>query len=157
MLPPSHPIGFRIMATSTTSFYSVCFEAQPPLLRGVVQRPMSIPEFIEACEMLYRAAQQHRCPFWLLDGRADSPEIRPLDVYTWLTDEFLPQVRQSLGRLPCLAFIAQPGFWQALQARHYAMPRPMQLSPAFWVNWFTTEDEALDWLHQFRTWPEDNG
>lgn len=100
--------------------------------------------------MLLGQAQQHGCPFWLLDGRADSTTGRPLDVYEWLADEFLPRVRQALGRVPCLAFIAQPDFWQALQAQNYAPPNPVQLSSEFRANWFTHEAEALVWLHQFR-------
>lgn len=138
------------MASSPTSFYAASYQARPPLVRGVVQRPLSAAEFTEACELLLSQAQQHDCPYWLLDGRADRPEQRPLDVYEWLTDEFLPRVRRSLGRVPCLAFIALPAFWEALQARHYAPPSPVQLSPAFRANWFTTEAEALAWLRQFR-------
>ena len=99
--------------------------------------------------MLLAQAQRHGCPFWLLDGRADDFS-RPLDVYEWLTDEFLPRVRQALGRVPCLAFIAQPEFWQALQARNYAALNSVPVSAVFRANWFTTEADALAWLQQFR-------
>jgi hypothetical protein len=136
-----------------TPFYTVSYQAQPPLVRGVVQRPLSAAEFTEACELLLSQAQLHDCTFWLLDGRADASGERPLDVYEWLSDEFLPRVRRTLGRMPCLAFLALPSFWQTLQTQHYAPPSPMQHSPIFRANWFTTEAEALTWLSQFRPVP----
>jgi hypothetical protein len=137
------------MAPLVTPYYTAHYQAAPPLVRGVVLRPMSAAEFTEACEMLLAQAQHHGCPFWLLDGCADD-FTRPLDVYEWLTDEFLPRVRQALGRVPCLAFIARPEFWQALQARNYAASNAGQVSAVFRANWFTTEADALAWLQQFR-------
>jgi len=139
------------MALPSTAFYSVGYQTQPPLVRGAVKRPLSAAEFTEACEMLLSHAQQYKCPFWLLDGRADAAGQRPLDVYQWLSDAFLPHVRRVLGRLPYLAFVAQPAFWQALQAQHYAPTSLALLSPDFRANWFTTEAEELAWLNQFRT------
>ncbi|MVN78181.1 hypothetical protein GO988_17775 [Hymenobacter sp. HMF4947] len=132
-----------------TPYYSVQYQSQPPLVRGVVLRPLSVAEFTESCEQLLAVAQRHRCPFWLLDGRADAQE-RPLDVYEWLGEEFMPRVRKALGRIPSLAFIAQPEFWQELQARNYARPSPTGPSAAYRANWFTSEADALAWLHQFR-------
>ena len=130
------------------SFYTVQYQAAPPLLRGRVLRPLSATEFTESCELVLGWAQHHHCPFWLLDGRLDT--AHPFDVYEWLREEFLPRAHHTLGRVPCLAFVAQPEFWQALRARSYALPAPVVLSAAFRANWFTAEDEALFWLAQFR-------
>lgn len=139
-----------MVTPATLPFYTVHYQPQPPLVRGVVLRPLSGAEFTEACELLLTQAQLHGCPFWLLDGRADTNEVRPLDVYEWLGEEFLPRVRRTLNRVPCLAFIAQPQFWRELQARNYARPEPESPSAAFRANWFTSEDDALAWLYQFR-------
>ena len=129
-------------------YYAVHYQAQPPLLRGTVLRPLSATEFTEVCEVVLAWAQHYDCPFWLLNGRADA--VHPLDVYEWLREEFLPHAHKVLGRVPCLAFIAEPDFWLALQAQYYAPPAPAVLSAAYRANWFTEEVEALAWLVQFR-------
>ncbi|QKG58743.1 hypothetical protein GKZ68_20190 [Hymenobacter sp. BRD128] len=137
------------MPPAPPCYYAVRYQSQPPLLHGTVRQPLSTTEFIEACELLLAWAQHYHCPFWLLDGRAD-PTPQRLDVYEWLRDEFLPRVHRALGRVPCLAFVAQPELWLALQAQHYAPPAPIVLSAAYRANWFTSEAEALAWLMQFR-------
>ena len=105
------------------------------------QRPFSATEFTKACAVVLAWAQHYSCPFWLLDGRADV--LHPLDVYEWLREDFLPNAHQVLGRVPYLAFIAQPNFWLALQAQHYAPAAPRVLSAAYRANWFTTEEAGL--------------
>ncbi len=136
------------MSTPYPSFYAVRYQPAPALLRGTVRRPLSPLEFTEACEMLLAAARRHRCPYWLLDGRADA-DSRPLDVYEWLIDEFLPRVHRVLDRVPTLAFIARPDFWDALRARSFAPP--IVIAGTFRANWFTDEGEALAWLASYRT------
>jgi hypothetical protein len=130
-------------------FYTVHYQAHPPLVRGTVLRPLSVAEFGEACELLLAEAQVHHCPYWLLDGRADE-NTRPLNMYEWLGEDFLPRVHRALGAVPCLAFIARPEFWQALQAQGYANEAPTLKSAAFQAGWFTDEAAALGWLGQFR-------
>ena len=130
------------------SFYTLQYQAAPPLLRCQVLRPLSTTEFTESCELILGWAQHYHCPFWLLDGRLD--DVKPLDLYDWLREDFLPHAYRALGRVPCLAFVAQAEFWLALQARGYALPPPVVLSATFRANWFTTEGEALAWLAQFR-------
>ena len=71
-------------------------------------------------------------------------------MYEWLTDEFLPRVRKTLDRVPCLAFIALPDFWRGLQTRNYAQPSRTPPAATFRANWFTDQETALAWLHQFR-------
>jgi hypothetical protein len=129
--------------------YQVVYQPQPPLLRGTVLCTLSAIEFTESCELVLAIAQQHQCPFWLLDGRADDIG-HGTDVYDWMREEFLPRAYQVLGRVPCVAFMAQPEFWLALQARRYAPVDPVTVSAAFRTNWFVEEDEALAWLAQFR-------
>ena len=136
------------MLASSLPFYAVRYQPVPSLLRGTVLRPLTTLEFTEACEMLLAAAQAHHCPYWLLDGRADT-DSRPPDVYGWLSDDFLPRVHRELGRVPTLAFIARPEFWNALQARNYA-PSVVAAS-SFRANWFTDEGAALAWLATYRT------
>jgi hypothetical protein len=132
----------------STPFYAVRYQPAPALVRGTVLRPLSTLEFTEACEMLLAAALKHRCPYWLLDGRADT-DARPLDVYEWLNDEFLPRVHRELGRVPTLAFIARPEFWHALRARSFAPP--MVIAGTFRAGWFTEECAAMRWLTNYRT------
>ncbi|GAB3637182.1 hypothetical protein GCM10027422_27720 [Hymenobacter arcticus] len=137
------------IADGRLRYYSVHYQAAPPLIRGTVRHPLSATELTEACEMLLEHAQRHQCPYWLLDGRADASG-RPNDVYEWMTEEFLPRVHRTLGRVPCLAFIAQAEFWQELQASHYAPPAPALLSPTYRTGWFVDEAIAQTWLNQFR-------
>jgi hypothetical protein len=133
-------------------YYTVTYQAHPPLLRGVVLRPLSVAEFTEACELLLTEAQSHNCPYWLLDGRNDE-NTRPLDMYEWLGDDFLPRVHRALGTIPCLAFMARPEFWRALQAQGYAHSAPTLKPAIFRAGWFTDEVAALAWLSQFRPLP----
>jgi hypothetical protein len=130
-------------------YYTVTYQAQPPLLRGVVLRPLSVVEFTETCELLLTEAQASGCAYWLLDGRADE-NTRPLDMYEWLGEDYLPRVHRALGTVPCLAFLARPEFWQALQAQGYAHSAPTLQPPTVRVSWFTDETTALAWLSQFR-------
>ena len=136
------------MSTLSQPFYTVRYQPAPALLRGTVLRPLSPLEFTEACEMLLAAAVEHRCPYWLLDGRADA-DGRPSDVYEWLSDEFLPRVHRVLGRVPTLAFIARPEFWHGLRARSYAPP--LVIAGTFRAGWFTEECAAMRWLTHYRT------
>ena len=136
------------MSIPSQPFYAVRYQPAPALLRGTVLRPLSTLEFTEACEMLLAAAQKYRCPYWLLDGRADV-DARPPDVYEWLSDEFLPRVHRVLGRVPTLAFVASPEFWQSLRTRSFA-PH-MVIAGTFRAGWFTDEDAALNWLATYRT------
>jgi hypothetical protein len=137
------------MLPTPPSYYAVQYQAQPALLRGRVLRPLSATEFTEVSELLLAWARHYGCPFWLLDGSVDTAP-QPLDVYEWLRDEFFPRVHQGLGRIPCVAFIAQPQLWLALNTLNYAPPAPIVLSAAYRANWFTNEEEALVWLTQFR-------
>lgn len=130
-------------------FYAVQYQAHPPLVRGTVLRPLSVAEFTEACELLLAEAQKNRCPYWLLDGRADE-NTRPLNMYEWLGEDFLPRVHRAFGSVPCLAFIARPEFWQALQTQGYANDAPTLRPSVFRAGWFTDEAAALNWLSQFR-------
>jgi hypothetical protein len=136
-----HPISPRC--------YRVDYQPHPALLRGTVLCTLSPVEFTESCELVLAVAQRHRCPFWLLDGRGDSVGHQA-DVYDWMREEFLPRTYQVLGRVPCVAFLAQPDFWLALQARGYAPQDPVTVSAAFRTGWFAEEAEALGWLARFR-------
>ena len=108
-----------------------------------MERPLSAGEFTAAAELMRALAQRHRCLYWLLDSRAGA-NIRLPDVCDRLTDESLPRARPDLGRSPCIAFLAEPRFWQALQEDY----PPRQAVPAvlFRAGSFTQETEALGWL-----------
>ncbi|MDJ0364807.1 hypothetical protein QMK33_06555 [Hymenobacter sp. H14-R3] len=137
------------IADGRLRYYSVHYQATPPLIRGTVRHPLSATEMTEACEMILEHAQRHNCPYWLLDGRADASG-RPTDVYEWLAEEFLPRVHRTLGRVPCLAFIAQAEFWQELRAHHYAPPTAALQLATYRAGWFVDETTAQAWLNQFR-------
>lgn len=137
------------MLPAFPSFYTVQYQAQPPLLRGRALRRLSAIELTEVSELLLAWAKHYECPFWLLDTWVDT-KPQPLDVYEWLRDEFFPRVQRSLNRIPCVAFVAQPKLWQALNILSYAPPIPVILSAAYRAYWFTNEAEALAWLAQFR-------
>ncbi|MBD2767586.1 hypothetical protein IC235_06740 [Hymenobacter sp. BT664] len=132
--------------------YAVHYQTQPPLLRGLVLRPLLTLEFTEACEMLLAMAQRYQCSYWLLDGRANE-STRPTDVYQWLVKEFLPQVPRALKQIPHVAFVAQASFWDALQTRSYPLSNPALAAPAFHIGWFTEDDDAEAWLNLSRSTP----
>jgi len=67
-------------------------------------------------------------------------------------EDFMPRAHRALGRPPCLAFVAQPEFWAALQARSFAQPAP-KVAATFRASWFTDEATALAWLDQLRPGP----
>lgn len=136
------------MPPPSPRFYAVHYQAHPPLVWGVVLRPMSAPEFTEACELLLAEARRHHCLYWLLDGRADA-DIRPPDIHHWLVEEFLPRARRVLTQVPYLAFLAQAGAWEAAQERHFAPVEPLLAR----ANWFTAEPEARAWLDAHRPPP----
>ncbi len=129
--------------------YQVVYQPHPALLRGTVLCELSDVELTESCELVLAVAQQHHCPFWLLDGRADQVG-HSTEVYDWLREEFLPRAYQVLDRVPCVAFLAKPDFWQQLQARGYTPTNPISAPAAFRTSWFVCEAEALAWLAQFR-------
>ena len=137
------------MPPPASSFYMVSYQAHPPVVRGKALRPLSVVEFTEACELLLAQAQTHRCRYWLLDGRADE-NIRPPAVYSWLLEEFLPRAYKTLGRVPCLAFVARPELQQAIRANSRLIPTPPSQPAAMQTHWFTSEEEALKWLHLLR-------
>lgn len=129
--------------------YQVVYQPRPALLRGTVLCDLSDIELTESCELVLAVAQEHGCPFWLLDGRADRVG-HATEVYDWLREEFLPRAYQVLGRVPCVAFLANPEFWQGLRSRGYVPTDPVIVSAAFRTGWFECEVEAEAWLAQFR-------
>ncbi|OGX90470.1 hypothetical protein [Hymenobacter coccineus] len=130
------------------SYYAAHYQAYPPLVHGQVLRPLSVTEFTEVCELLLATARPHGCPYWLLDGRADSAD-RPGDVYEWLVEDFLPRARRTLVHVLYVAFVAEPAFWATLQLRSFAQPAAT-VAATFRAGWFTSEAEALAWLDQQR-------
>jgi hypothetical protein len=129
--------------------YQVVYQPQPALLRGTVLCELSDIELTESCELVLAVAQEHGCPFWLLDGRADQVG-HATEVYDWMREEFLPRAYQVLGRVPCVAFLAHPNFWQQLKGRGYVPTDPIIAAAAFRTGWFECEVEAEGWLAQFR-------
>jgi hypothetical protein len=137
------------MAPTSPRCYRVDYQPQPAVLRGTVLCTLTAVELTESCELVLAIAQRHSCPFWILDGRADDIGHQN-DVYDWIREEFLPRAYHVLGRIPYVAFLAQPKFWEALQARHYAPLDPVAAATVFRTSWFVQEEEALAWLAQFR-------
>ncbi|WP_400190577.1 hypothetical protein [Hymenobacter sp. B81] len=129
-------------------FYSVHYEANPPLLFGVNPRALSPEEVTEACELLLDQARRHGCPYWLLDGRLNGSE-QPRELHEWMQEEYFPRVRTELGRMPSIAFLVTPQVWAGLPTRGYDEPGNWQ-SRAARMAWFTDDAPALDWLRQQR-------
>lgn len=137
------------MPPNSPHCYRVAYQPQPALVRGTVLCPLSAVELTESCELVLDTAQRYGCPFWLLDGRVDVVGNQ-LDVYDWMREEFFPRTYQVLGRIPYVAFLAQPALWENLKARHYAPLDPVVAPVPFRTSWFVEEADALAWLAQFR-------
>ncbi|GAB3722496.1 hypothetical protein GCM10027594_03240 [Hymenobacter agri] len=127
------------------TFYQIAFESTPPLLLGTLQRTLSPEEMTECAEQMLRAAQQHQCPSWLLDGRSHT-QSQPVALHYWMQEEYFPRVRAELGQPPCIAFLARPRPRQ--QPGPNATTLPEWNTPAVRMNWFTDEGAARDWLRR---------
>ena len=110
---------------------------------------MTPVELTQAGELLLATAQEHNCPYWLLDARFDEYRHRP-DLYHWAEDYFLPRVRTMLGTPPVVAILIDLDFWRELENRGHLIDQPTP-AEAFRLGWFTEEAPAYALLHQFRT------
>lgn len=129
-------------------YYTVHYQTAPPLLRGLVLRPLSGPEFTEVCELLLAMAQHYGCRYWLHDGRADEAR-RPADIQDWMLDDFLPRAKDALGTAPYIAFVATATFWQDRAAQGCAPPGT--LPGASHNRGFISEAAALRWFQEVST------
>ena len=129
-------------------YYTVHYAAQLPLIRGHTLRELNAEEITFTCELLLDTSLRHGCPYWLLDGRTHVRE-QPQCLHDWMREDYLPRVRQVLGRQPCIAFLVPPAVWAGLQDKGYAQPLDWQ-SQAARLGWFTDEGSALDWLARQR-------
>ena len=116
------------IADGRLRYYSVHYQASPALIRGTVRHPLSATEMTEACEMLLEHAQRHDCPYWLLDGRADSPG-RPTDVYEWMKDEFLPVCIARWAAFPAWHLLRRPRFGKSCEPATTRRPPPPCYQP----------------------------
>ena len=137
------------MTPVSSRCYQVEYQPQPALLLGTALRNLSDIELTESCELVLAVAQEHNCPFWLLDCCADQTD-HAMALYHWMREEFLPRTYQVLGRVPCVAFLSHPEFWQRLKGRGYLPTDPVITAAAFRTGWFDCEGEAKAWLAQFR-------
>ena len=130
------------------NFYAVAYASQPPLVRGHTLRKLDAEEITASCEWLLDAALRHHCPYWLLDVRAHVQE-QPQCLHEWMREDYLPRVRQTLGRQPCIAFLVPPAVWAGLPGKGCPQPVDWQSHTAR-LGWFTDEVPALDWLARQR-------
>ena len=134
------------MPLSALDFYAITYSVQPPLLRGQSLRALSGEEMTEACEVLLDAAERLRCPFWLLDGRAN-PLGQPLPLRQWLREEYFPRARVALGQPLGVAYLVTPAFRRELDQRGFGTAEA--LGPGIGhIGWFVQEEEAVAWLAQ---------
>lgn len=133
--------------STAIDFYRLDYQPTPPLLRGTVPHPLTDAEYAGVCELQLAEALHYRCPWWLLDGRADGPP-RPAQLYEWLQDDLLPRAHRGLVQQPTVAFMASAAFWQELKARRL-VPN-LVFSGSFRSGWFTDEAPALAWLARCR-------
>lgn len=145
----SYPTPRLAREPSVLPFYQVTLLESPLVLRGRNPRALQPEEVTEACELLLVAAAQHRCPYWLLDGRAND-QHQPVELHDWMREEYFPRARAVLGQQLQVAFLVTPDVWQGLQARGYEAPQDWA-SFALHAGWFTEEPLALTWLHMQRT------
>jgi hypothetical protein len=129
-------------------FYHVVAEADPPVVYGVGQRPLSAEEITHSCELLLATARRHACPYWLLDGRhhRGTPTAA---LHAWIREEYFPRVRDVLGRPVCVAFLVPPEVQKRLGDKGYVDPLD-EHSPAARMAWFTDEALARAWLARQR-------
>lgn len=147
--PPAPQCPPFAMPTHLVDFYEIRYEAEPPVLWGRSLRSLSGVEFTESCELLLRAAQRHHCRFWIIDGRANVGP-RPSDIYAWMEEDFLPRLREALGRLPRIAFLVDPAAGPQARARSFVPPPDADVTLPFQLGWFGEDRAALAWLYQCR-------
>ncbi|WP_188559847.1 hypothetical protein [Hymenobacter glacieicola] len=145
----SSPAPQRLSASLELPFYQVTLYKAPFVLRGRNPRALSAEEVTETCELLLAAAAQHRCPYWLLDGRANA-EHQPVELHEWMREEYFPRVRAVLGQQLQVAFLVKPAVWHGLRERGYEAPQDWA-SFALHAGWFTEELPALAWLQRQQT------
>ncbi len=135
------------MPAITPLSYSVDYESCVNFVHARPERALSAPEFTELCEVLLQDAKYYHCPFWLLDGRAQTSQW-PAGLYDWLLVEYLPRVWQVLSTPLSVAIVVGSAYWQHLKpcnCLHLGLlDAPIPLRRA----WFEDENAARCWLGQ---------
>jgi hypothetical protein len=129
-------------------FYQIDYSADPPLLTGRNDRPLTAEEITETCELLLAAATQQACPYWLLDGRSHQ-QAQPQALHDWMLEEFFPRAQARLGRVVCVAFLVPPFVLAGLPSLGYQEPHNW-LTPSARMGWFSEVPSAQAWLAQQR-------
>jgi hypothetical protein len=105
---------------------------------------LSSEEITESCELLLATAVEHRCPYWLLDGRHHRRE-QPQALHDWMQEEYFPRVWKVLGQTPCVAFLVPAFIWAGLPGKGYDEPQDC-FARTVHMGWFTEEAPARAWL-----------
>lgn len=130
------------------AFYTVGYQADPPLLRAGSTRALSAEEATESGELVLAYAQHYDCAFWLLDNRA-TPLGQPMSLRLWLREDYFPRVRELLDRPVSVAFLVTSYVRTQLDAVGYGTMEELYPNVGK-VGWFTEEGTALAWLDQQR-------
>ena len=98
--------------------------------------------------MTLALAQHLNCRYWLVDGRTNCPPHR-FGIHNWLEEEYLPRVRDVLGRPLCLAYLV-PTHWQQLPGSKYIVSTEGTPTATYRLALFDQEAAALTWLEHCR-------
>ncbi len=150
-VPPGTPRG----SLPTLPFFSVSYQARPPLLRAGATRALTFAEVMETLEVLLVHAAHHRCPYWVVDRRI-GPHEEPAELHSWMQEDYFPRVRAVLGQPPQVAFLVTPAELARLQAHRATAPQDWH-TPAVHFGWFTQPPAAAAWLQAQRVPGPPNG
>jgi hypothetical protein len=124
----------------STDFLQVVYRPDLGQLTGRWLRSVTEPELHQGYEALRRAAQHHRCGYWLIDSRRRTN--RSFNGPEWVTTQFLPAVQRELGTPLSVCFLVLPDYLGSLPASaHEVVPG----SPARFAR-FVDEGAANAWL-----------
>ncbi|SMB84291.1 hypothetical protein SAMN00120144_0830 [Hymenobacter roseosalivarius DSM 11622] len=97
-------------------------------------------------EQLTQRALECGCRFWLQDIRRRA--FNDPDITRWLLTSYFPQMATSLGGRLHVAYLTSPTLLETIvNGSGYVLPGAYENSP-FVIAFFSTENNAMEWLHQ---------
>ncbi|MDF7814051.1 hypothetical protein [Hymenobacter sp. YC55] len=112
-----------------------------------IQQMRTDADFEAGYRYLLKMAQQHNCPFWLLDVRRCPPNCA--QQARWLTEEFCPLVATAFGTMAPIfgAHLVYPSHLAHYQS--VVLPILTQDSTSsYQVAAFIDEGPTIAWLHR---------
>jgi hypothetical protein len=135
------------MQTFTTPDYlNITYRSDLHFLVARWLRAVSGLETQEGYQLILAAAQQCKCPYWLLDGRRRAPA--DAETTAWGLQQFFPTLSQQLGSTVYMSQLLSPFYQQlthTIQAFEQADADP---SRTYQMRRFNDETHAVEWLQQ---------